>query len=256
MTDSIINLQDWQAWLNTPPGQCLHAWEQTLFDHAVVDAFGYHALQLGMPMLQGLRQNRIAHQFLAHDSPAMGAQVLTDFAALPFESNSLDLVLLPHTLELSSDPHATLREVERVLVPEGRAVITCFNPSSLWGLAQRRAHLYQRFGFGQLYLPRSGEFLAYRRLRDWLRLLSFEVQSAEFGLFRPALASAAGFERMAWMEGLGHRWWPIFGAVYGVTAVKRVRGMRLLEPAWKNRPTLARAPVSVARQGGAQQETL
>jgi SAM-dependent methyltransferase len=260
MTDNIINLQDWQQWLQTPAGQCLHAWEQAVFDHAVADAFGYHALQLGMPMIAGLRHNRIAHQFLAHDSPAQGVQLFTDFAALPFESNSLDLVLLPHTLELSNDPHATLREVERVLVPEGRVVITGFNPSSLWGLAQRRAHVYQRLGFGQLYLPRSGEFLAYRRLRDWLRLLSFEVQSAEFGAYRPAVSSPAWFERMAFMDSMGGRWWPIFGALYGVTAVKRVRGMRLMESAWKTRPALARAPVPVARRHGQQhhitQETL
>jgi hypothetical protein len=159
-------------------------------------------------------------------------------------------VLLPHTLELSSDPHATLREVERVLVPEGRVVITCFNPTSLWGLAQRRAHVYARLGFGQLYLPRSGEFLAYGRLRDWLRLLSFEVEGAQFGAYRPAIRSPAWFERWAWLESAGHRWWPILGAVYSLTAIKRVRGLRLLEPAWRTHPALARAPVSVARRHG------
>ena len=37
-----------------------------------------------------------------------------------------------------------LREVERVLVPEGRVVIFGLNPMSLWGLRQRRAHLYRR----------------------------------------------------------------------------------------------------------------
>ncbi|WP_223717365.1 class I SAM-dependent methyltransferase, partial [Escherichia fergusonii] len=60
-----------------------------------------------------------------------------DFHALPFPANSLDLVVLPHALELASDPHETLREVERVLVPEGRVVILGFNPASLWGLWQR-----------------------------------------------------------------------------------------------------------------------
>jgi ubiquinone/menaquinone biosynthesis C-methylase UbiE len=86
-----------------------------------------------------------------------------DFAALPFPANSLDLVVLPHTLELDADPHATLREVERVLVPEGRVVICGVNPASLWGLRQRRAHVYRRFGVGQLYLPREGEFIGYWR---------------------------------------------------------------------------------------------
>jgi SAM-dependent methyltransferase len=72
--------------------------------------------------------------------------LVTDFSALPFEENSLDLVVLPHSLELNLDPHTTLREVERVLVPEGKVVICCLNPASLWGLRQRRAHLYRRLG--------------------------------------------------------------------------------------------------------------
>ena len=54
---------------------------------------------------------------------------------LPFDASSLDLVVLPHALELARDPHLALREVERVLVPEGRVVIVGFNPASLWGAA-------------------------------------------------------------------------------------------------------------------------
>ena len=89
--------------------------------------------------------------------------LLTEPAALPFAAASLDLLLLPHTLELSLDPHATLREVERVLVPEGRVVISGLNPASLWGLRQRRARLYQRLGKGTLYLPDVGEVIGFWR---------------------------------------------------------------------------------------------
>lgn len=215
-------------------------------DEAVSDAFGYHALQLGFPMLDGLRSNRMPHRWLAHGVPGSGVSLSCHFEALPFDSGSLDLLVLPHTLELSSDPHATLREVERVLVPEGRLVVTCFNPASLWGVAQKRAHLWQRFGLGQLYLPRSGEFLAYHRLRDWLHLLNFEIETARFGAYRFALREPGWFERFGWMESVGARWWPILGSLYCVTAVKRVRGMRLIGPAWKTKP-LAAAPVRVAK---------
>jgi ubiquinone/menaquinone biosynthesis C-methylase UbiE len=75
--------------------------------------------------------------------------LFTHSVALPFAANSLDLVVLPHTLELSLDPHATLREVERVLVPEGRVVISGLNPASLWGLRQQRARIFRRFGVGE-----------------------------------------------------------------------------------------------------------
>jgi SAM-dependent methyltransferase len=257
MSDPIIGMH---AWFQTPPGRYLLDWERGRLDEAVADLFGYHALQLGMPELDALRANRMPHRWFANSHLAMppamasGAQggergvLLTDFAALPFPENSLDLVVLPHALELSADPHATLREVERVLVPEGRAVISGLNPASLWGLRQRRAHLYRQFGFGELYLPDAGEFIGYWRLRDWLRLLSFEVESGGFGCYRPAVRSEKWINRMAWMDRVGDRWWPIFGAVYFLVAVKRVHGMRLLEPAWKRSKSIAAAPVSVANK--------
>jgi SAM-dependent methyltransferase len=242
MNDQIIGLHDWFA---TPPGRYLLAWESTQLNEAVVNIFGFHALQLGMPELDGLAANRMRHRWLATSAPVAGAVIVTDFSALPFPANSLDLVLLPHSLELASDPHATLREVERVLVPEGRVVICGLNPASLWGFRQQRAHLYRRLGFGRLYLPHE-EFIGYRRLRDWLRLLSFEVEVGRFGCYKPALASEKWLQRFNWMDWAGDRWWPILGAVYFLVAVKRVRGMTLLSPAWKAPRALATAPVSVA----------
>jgi ubiquinone/menaquinone biosynthesis C-methylase UbiE len=172
---------------------------------------------------------------------------MTEFSALPFKENSLDLVVLPHALELNVDPHATLREVERVLVPEGKVVICCLNPASLWGLRQRRAHVYRRLGFGELFVPDAGEFIGYWRLRDWLRLLNFEVESSSFGCYRPAMVSDKWLDRYDWMDGIGERWWPIFGAVYFIVAVKRVRGMRLM-PAWKRAKKIAAAPMPVANR--------
>ncbi len=179
--------------------------------------------------------------------------LITDAAALPFPPASLDLVLLPHTLELSADPHQVLREVERVLVPEGRVVISGLNPASLWGLRQGRGRLVDRLGLtllgsSRLYLPEAGEFIGPWRLRDWLRLLGFEVESERFGCYRPAVRTDKWLQRTAWMDRAGARWWPIFGAVYFFVAVKRVRGMRLLGPAWKPRRVGAAAPVSVANR--------
>ena len=240
-----------QEWFATPPGRYLLAWEQAQFDQAVADVFGYHALQLGAAQVEGLRANRMPHRWLALDDPAHLAQapqavLLADFAALPFAANSLDLVVLPHALELSPDPHATLREVERVLVPEGRVVICGLNPTSLWGMRQRRAHLYRRLGFGELFLPEGGEFIGYWRMRDWLRLLSFEVESGRFGVYRPAARSEAWLERSRWMDVAGERWWPIFGAAYFLVAVKRVRGMRLVGLAKRQRLATKTATSAVA----------
>ena len=204
----------------------------------MVDAFGFHALQLGMPALDALRTNRISAQWLgvptsepAPSNPVANSAIPAvrteraagrprsmlrcDFDALPFPGRSLDVVVLAHALEQARDPHLALAEVERVLVPEGRLLIFGLNPASLWSL-----HPHAR--------PDSGQPIAYRRLRDWLRLLSFEVEAARFGCFRPPLARSDWLDRLRWMDRVGARWWPMFGAVYAISAVKRVRGMRLV----------------------------
>jgi SAM-dependent methyltransferase len=242
MSGQIIGLQDWFA---TPPGRYLLAWEREQLDLAVANIFGFHALQLGLPGLDALAANRMPHRWLATQAPTPGAAIVTDFSALPFPAHSLDLVVLPHALELSNDPHTTLREVERVLVPEGRVVICGLNPASLWGFRQRRAHMYHRLGFGELFLPAAGDFIGYWRLRDWLRLLGFDVEVGHFGCYRPAFTSEKWLRRFDWMDSAGGRWWPILGAVYFLVAVKRVRGMTLLSPGWKPSLGLIASPVSV-----------
>ena len=244
-----------QDWFQTPPGRYLLAWERAQFDSTVADIFGYHALQLGLPELDALRANRMPHRWLATaTSSAARPALMADFAALPFPANSLDLVLLPHALELNVDPHTVLREVERVLVPEGRVVISGFNPASLWGLRQRRAHFYRRFGAGPLFLPEAGDSIGYWRMRDWLRLLGFEVEVGRFGCYRPAVTSEKWLQRFEWMDRAGDRWWPILGAVYFLVAVKRVRSMRLVGPVRKAAPSRAGVPVSVANRAQKNKE--
>ncbi|MBA4109349.1 MAG: SAM-dependent methyltransferase [Leptothrix sp. (in: Bacteria)] len=246
-------------WLALPPGQALLEWEQCQIDRLVADVFGFHAMQLGLPELDGLRTNRMPHRWLALDTAYQGwtpptekgpvsldqgapLSLRCDFEALPFPSNSLDLVVLPHALELARDPHHTLREVERVLVPEGRVVIAGFNPASFWGLRQRMGS----WGVDQATVLPQGEFIAYWRLRDWLRLLDLEVEAGSFGCYRPMITSETWWNRLEWMDRAGDRWWPVLGAVYFVVAVKRARGMRLVGKLRKARlPHPAAAPAVV-----------
>ena len=273
--ESIIELG---AWLRTAPGRYLLEWEQDRLDLAVTDAFGFHALQLGLPELDGLRANRMPHRWIATDSllqpellplppPRDGLSTTQqaedpvglhcEFDALPFPQNSLDLVVLPHALELARDPHQTLREVERVLVPEGRVIIAGFNPTSLWGLRQRAGRMKRGVGLGReksLYLPRAGEFIGYWRLRDWLRLLGFEVEIGRFGCYRPPFESERWLQRCAWMDPVGDRWWPVLGAVYFLVAVKRVRGMRLIGLVKNERRKVKTAAAVVANREPAEVE--
>jgi SAM-dependent methyltransferase len=99
---------------------------------------------------------------------------------LPFASDSIDAILLPHTLELVEDPYAVLREAERVLCAEGCLLISGFNPWSGWGVRRLFGHFFRRPSFP----PHTRRLLAERRLRDWMALLDFEVADV-FGYLGP-----------------------------------------------------------------------
>ena len=218
-------------------------WEQACVDEVVADIFGYHSLQIGMPLLDGLRASRIPHRwravgasFVAAPNAGPAPHLLLHAGALPFADNSLDLVLLPHTLEFSPDAHAILREVARVLVPEGQVVISGINPVSLWGLQPKWFRKVRH------------ALIAPWRLGDWLRLLSFEVEAPRFGGYRPALHSENCLRNFAWLDHIGPRVWPILGAGYVVVAIKRVHGMHPLAPPWRQQQqTVVRGVPALSR---------
>ena len=132
---SIIALD---GWLQTPAGLYVRAWEQQCLDSLTVDIFGFNAVQIGLPQLDALAASRMPSKWLLDARlPSRPPQesrltLVSAFDELPFDSQSLDLVVLPHVLEFAAEPHQVLREVERVLIPEGRVIVCGFNPASLW----------------------------------------------------------------------------------------------------------------------------
>ncbi|MEY4598108.1 MAG: hypothetical protein RLZZ445_905 [Pseudomonadota bacterium] len=211
-------------WLETPPGRYVLAREQVYFDNAVADIFGYHALQLGMEELDLLRGSRIPLR--VHVGRGAKAGLRADFRDLPIESNSVDLMVLPHTLEFSDHPHQIVREVARALRPEGQVVIAGFNPVSLWGL---------RRGFGRRdEYPWQGRFIHLARVKDWFALLGLEIVAGSMACYAPPCADQKWLDRFAFMEKAGDRWWPIAGGVFFLQAIKRVRGIRLIMPKWND----------------------
>lgn len=236
----------------SPPGQYLLAWEQNWLDQTVADLFGYDAVQIGCPALVGLRECRMPHRYLVlsrepSDIPKLGQPsgcahiqpVIANPTELPFDNQSLDLVILPHVLECSASPHQVLREVERVLIPRGRLIILGLNPFSLWGAHHRLVGRRWPVWFDQQ------PWVGLPRLKDWLALLSFEIERGRFGCYRWPSSVISGFQRHAFFELAGDRWWPYLGAVYAVSAIKQVVGMRLVTPVWRSRVPTASRTVSV-----------
>jgi len=231
---TVNSLTDWFA---SPQGQYLLLREQDFFDQTVSDIFGFNAVQLGLTEFEFLRASRMPLRAVAGnraglracksadgDKSANYAKVRLIMDELPFESGSLDMVVMPHVLEFNENPHQILREVERVLMPEGHVIIAGFNPRSLWGV--RRA-----FGSKMGY-PWRGNFISLPRIKDWLALLGFEVVSGRFACYAPPLLNAKLIQRMRFMEPAGDRWWAVCGGVYFLQAIKRVPGMRPIKPRW------------------------
>ena len=226
MSNQIERRRDARQWFETTLGGYVLAREQAYFDETVSDIFGFNALQLGLPQHDLLRASRIPLRFNLDLHPT--ARLISDFNHLPIASQSIDLALMPHVLEFSATPHQVLREVERVLMPEGHVIISGFNPWSWWGvghLTKRRCGDY----------PWRGNFINLPRVKDWLALLGLEVVAGRLSCYAPPLQSAKWLDRFQFMEAAGDRWWPLGGGVYFLLAKKRVHSMRLIMPTWKER---------------------
>jgi SAM-dependent methyltransferase len=224
-------------WFDTPLGRYLLEREQTCVDQMVSDVFGFNAMQLGMPERDFLRANRIPFRFAA--AREKGAALNTDLCYLPLASQSIDLIVLPHVLEFDSNPHQILREVERVLMPEGHVVISGFNPWSLWGLWRVLRKTRREY-------PWCGKFISLPRMKDWLALLGMEVTAGRLCCYAPPVNRAGWPEKFRFMEPAGDRWWAMGGGAYFLQAKKRVHSMRLIAPRWNETlaPAKSMAPVA------------
>ncbi|MDY7536907.1 class I SAM-dependent methyltransferase [Undibacterium sp. RTI2.1] len=259
--NSIIDLG---TWLAQPSGAYIMQWEQALLDRLTVDIFGFNALQIGLPQIDALSASRMPNKWRTNNvlvplqentivitgntqteeknsrSPIV---VTHDFCELPFHSQSIDLVVLPHVLEFVAEPHQVLREVERILIPEGRVIICGFNRASLWGARQAAGRIGKSY-----FLPEEGDFISVPRMKDWLKLLNMEVNHADFGCYAPPFRTEKWLNRARLIENAGQRWWPYFGAVYAIQAIKRIKGMHLIGPAWKHKRAALGNAVPVANR--------
>ncbi len=211
-------------WFDGPQGRHVLGSERELMDAALAELFGFVMVQLGewgpRGALVGAR--RTPQLVIATAGAAEGA-LRCDPAALPFASDSVDVLVLPHTLEASRRPHDVMRECERVLVGEGHLVVLGFSPLSAWGA--RRKLGPQRFPFD---LPHC---IPEQRLEDWLALLGLETLSVRRHLHGMPFESAAALRRGAVLERVGTKWWPQLAGGYVLTARKRRFGATTLRVA-------------------------
>jgi SAM-dependent methyltransferase len=240
-----------EAWLRSPLGRRVHALESRHISEALAQVFGWQLLQIGHwgDSARLIADARTQHKtVLAQSLPTMEpdcgvSRVLSRTDALGIGSESVDAVLLPHTLEFESDPHAVLREVERILTGDGHLIVVGFRPFSWWGLR----HLFTRDGFP----PGAERLLAEHRVRDWLKLLGFEIVDAKRYLFTVPWGSAVpSSERL--FETVGAVAWPLMAGAYMLKARKRVYAVTPLRLNWSKRTKVVAGLIEPARRGSAR----
>ncbi len=217
-------------WLATPFGAALLQQECRVVEEVFDGIFGEYCLQLGVwgEQRQFLRYARTQRTALIGDAPVGDAtSAVGVLHRLPIASDSIDSVLLPHTLDYSDRPHEVLREVDRVLRSDGHLVILGFRPGGLWGL--------RRLIPGQGWPPGPQQLVPDRRLRDWLKLLNFRIHGVTGYFFCWPVSGRRSGSSPKW-ERRGRRWWPELAACYLLTAQKRVSTLTPVRPVWRSKP--------------------
>ncbi len=233
-------------WFQSPLGRAVLADELSLLNEALADCYGSNLLELSIaPQFCVYRCEGMRRRYCL-GTPAQRLQGLRldgecEFERLPLASDSQDVVVLHHLLEFVANPHAVLREVERVLVPHGRVVAINFNPFSLLALrmlgARARSHSVWR-----------NHFLTSRRISDWLQLLGFAINDVHYGFHRVPLNSPGWFLRH-WLPPQSRLRRMPFGAVQVLSATKYRAPLTPAKIRWSTDSLVNVRPLGAARQG-------
>ncbi len=236
--------QQLRQWFDSPLGRSLQALEAHHLRTVLPNLYGTVAAQLGCIGALDLMDACIAPtRILLDDNGGPGGcRVRSVPEELPLDTKSTDVMILPHTLDFCDDPHQVLREVSRVLRPEGHVVILGFNPMSMWGFRRLVARRPRP-------APWCGKFFRLARIKDWLALLDFETTHGTMLYYRPPLRNEGFMQRLHFLDKMGDRWWPMMAGVYLVVAKKRVVGVTPLPLSWKTKRTVAAGAAQPAARG-------
>ncbi|VAW93100.1 FIG005121: SAM-dependent methyltransferase [hydrothermal vent metagenome] len=230
-------------WYKTNLGVCFEQEEKLCLDRNLKNLFGYHLLQVGqLGQLNWHENSRVSHcvtmnqQFPVelnnekHENlkKQNNISMIGSALELPVQSASVDVLILPHLLEFSNNPHEVLREAERALIPEGYLILLAFNPVSFWSL-------FRWLLMWKHEVPWRGRFFSKSRVKDWLALLGFDNVQCESYFFRPPMQHNSFMTKFKFLEHIGKRFWPALGGGFILVAKKRVNTFTPIKPRWKSR---------------------
>ena len=227
----MFNLNSIRDWYQTESGELISRSVEQQVWHLTSCIFGYAAVEIG-PVFSdcNLLKNCTIGQQVVVDQSSTG-NIAAHPTSLPFPNDSIDLFLLPHTLDFVGDPHQVLREVERCLVPEGHLIIIGFNPLSFYGLW----HIFLR---RRKTSPWNAKFYSLRRIRDWCSLLGFDEVNLQFNAHLPPFKRIQRWKKMQSLNSVLQKRLMHSGGIYIFVARKRIATITPLKSAWPAADTL------------------
>jgi SAM-dependent methyltransferase len=214
-----MNRKFLSAWYETPRGQLLQQVEADFLSRSITVGCKQIILQIGaLGWENRFIDCTLYRHYIIADPAGTGSceagKVRAGATELPFMRDCADMIILPHILEFAADQHQVLREVVRVLKPEGKLIILSFNP---WSWYVRYHYCKHR----EKQDSRLGRFIGRAKIVDWLKLLNFEVEIAAGFNFKTAHLKSPCPEKSK------HSPWV---AAYAVKAIKRRYNMIPLSP--------------------------
>lgn len=233
MAHSYRTLHAFDNWLTSHfLGSAILEEEKLRILSEIEHSYSKHAVLIGTPaqinLLKatgGHHQSLITTQIGACSSVNVIESSLTD---IPILTGSVDVVVMPHTLDFIDTPRQLLSEACRIIKPEGLMVVFCFNPYSSWG-----AHKLVKHKNG--YFPAGAEFLPATVIKNWLELADFVIEKHVSMFYRPPVESKALFDRLRIVERIGGLCLPRHGAVSMLVARAKVVPLTPIRMKWKQR---------------------
>lgn len=221
-------VQQWNHWLTNCLGERILAIE-TNFLSSLLQRNRSHALLIGVPNQNNLfKSSHLTNRIIL--SPLINKNkyikyIESEYYELPLMSGSIDLVLVPHTLELIDNPHQLLLEACRVVKPGGEIIIFGFNPFSLFGL--------KKWWMNHKEIPWSHHFISPHTVKKWLALADFELIKQNMLFYRPPIEKNLIYKKLKFMEWMGHKFHAPWGNIYVLIAKANMLPLTPIKLHWK-----------------------
>ncbi len=222
------SLEPW--WLKSKAGQLFAHAEKEVLDEVLQTMYGYYLVQCAPPKFASfVSSSMITHRIIVNQAGNSNwpcSIIEGSNETLGIANDSVDVVVLTHSLEQAKKPHQVLREAHRILIPEGKVIITGINPFSfcgVWSLIRRLLSSKEKHRHNSI---------SANRVKDWLHLLDFEVTQTRHFFYRPPISNHRIMAKLTFFERIGLRYFSFFGGGFAIIANKKVTTMTPIKPAF------------------------